>query len=413
MIESRKVLSKMMITNTNDLTPQTLSYSKNTIHFSKKHNTFYISKNRKINENTNLQDTQLIDIENNHIILENQERDSKLIDKENNQFILENQERDSQLIKKENNQIILENQEREKINDKTEEESKTIEKKEVSKEKEIVICLGVDGSEHSDIAFDIVIDDLMVYPNQKLFIINIYNIALDKNFNFRNKRDTIDFLYSTKILKKSLNKIFFIKENINQNSIVPFQQIHNFALKNNASFLISGYNSLRGQYGDDKERKKALNYILLNSRIPMILIKESSLRKYKKNNSLKWLFIFDRAYFNCYSIFQKFLPFINTEIDNVHALTLLPIWVSKDDNIKKSFMSDITKLGINHHDYECINYKKSASEQVIEKVNFGNLHYDYVVIYSNYEKFKIEGDQSDILKIIMDCSSNICILNGA
>lgn len=273
-----------------------------------------------------------------------------------------------------------------------------------------VFCLSVDGSVHSETAFDIVTEDFLRKENDKLLIVHIFNSSMDEYYNFRNKKDTIVENYSTKILKFDKSKVLFLKED-RISKIHALEQVNRISANHKCSYLISGYYGIKGPKGDNKELSKGVDYLLSFSRNPTIIIKENTLRKTKPNGQIKWLFVFDRAYMNCYSILNKFLPLINNEKDYIFGFTMLPTWINFDD-VKKNFMLDMELCRFKNFDYEQIEYKKNPSEFVKEKVNFGETHFDYLVFYNNPEKHRSDGQHSDIVNIVTKCASNICFVNG-
>jgi len=273
-----------------------------------------------------------------------------------------------------------------------------------------IFCLSVDGSIHSEQAFEIVTDDFLKKETDKMLIIHIFNSSMDEYYNFRNKKDTIIEKYNTRLLKIDKSKTLFLKED-RISKVHALEQVNRIASNHKCSFLISGYYGIKGPKGDNKELSKGVDYLLSFSRSPTILIKENTLRKNKPNGQIKWLFVFDRAYMNCYSILNRFLPLINNERDFVFGYTLLPNWINFDD-IKKNFIMDMELCRINNYDYEAAEYLKAPSELVKEKVNFGDLHFDYLVFYNNPERHRNDGKSSDTVNLITKCASNICFING-
>ena len=274
---------------------------------------------------------------------------------------------------------------------------------------EINFCISVDGSQHSEQAFEIVTEDLMK-KHDKLIIIHIYNTQMDERYNYANKKETVIENYSSKLLRYEKSNVSFFHED-RVSKIHPLEQVNRICTNNKATYLICGYYGIKGPRGDNKELSKGLDYLLNYSTIPTIFIKEKTLRINKPDKQFKWLFVFDREYTYCYSILTKFLPLVDKEKDKVSGLTLIPSWVN-NDTIKKDFMDDMEKYKIKNFEYDQKEYFKNPSNMVNTRVNFGNELYDFVVFYNCPEKHKDEGISIDVLNILTKCCSNICYVNG-
>lgn len=277
------------------------------------------------------------------------------------------------------------------------------------KGEDMLFCVCVDGAQHSEFAFEITIQDL-IKNNDKLFAVHIFNSKMDEYFNFRNKKDTIIEKYNTAVLRIDKSRVLFLKED-RTSKIHPMEQVHRISVNHKCNYLVCGYWGMRLQKGDNKELAKGIDYLLNYAKTPTIIIKENKLRKNRPNGKLKWLFVFDRAYINCYNIFEKFLPLINTEKDLVFGYTMLPPWVNFDD-VNRNFNLDMENYKINNYDYEVVEYKKNPSELVKEKVNFGDIQFDFMVFYNNPEKHKSAGKDSDCVNFITKCYANLCFING-
>jgi len=274
-------------------------------------------------------------------------------------------------------------------------------------------CLSVDGSLNSDDAFEIVTDDFMklYIKSHKLVVLNIYNSQLNHTYNYRNKKETIFEYIAENLIKIDPTRALFLQENQEGYFKHPIAQVNDFAIKKKCSFLVSSYNGLKGPKGDNKELIKGMDYLLENSKIPTILIKEKSLRAFKPNSQLKWLFVFDRFYFNCHFILSKFMELVSSGSDYVYGLTLLPTWVKFDD-IKKKFEDEMINNKIKNYKYETIDYINNPSLIIVDKINEDQIPFDYVVIYSNPDKYKTEKQNGDIAKIITKSTCNVCFING-
>lgn len=287
------------------------------------------------------------------------------------------------------------------------------------KENGLLFSLSVDGSEHTKFAFDILINEFI--QGNKLELVYIYNSKQDSEYNYRNRKETVTSLYETLILTKfTPERALFIPQDYNRNYDHPVEQVNRVSHKNKSKFLFLGYNGLKGPRCDNKELAKGVDYLLRESRMPTVLIKEGNLRgqnrpRFEKDfKGYKWLFVFDRSNSDCHYIINIFSSLLDIDKDYVHGLTLLPSYMSYDD-VRKNFFSQLTSYGFkeNQLGYHKEEYTRNPSKFVTTFVNDGEEHhFDFVVFYNNPEKHKVEKENSEAAKVIKQCSANICFVNG-
>lgn len=280
------------------------------------------------------------------------------------------------------------------------------------------LCLAVDGSEHSDYAFHLVVKEFLDHFD-KLILLYVYDSTLNEIVNYRNRRDTIIDKYTT-LLTTSLISTQYTFLDIDKNcdkfsNLHPLEIVNRMGHKNSADFLFCGYNGMKGPRGDNKELSKGIDSLLNYGRNPTVIIKENNLRicKDRKEKGYRWLFVFDRSSSECYKILQAFLPLINNELDKIHGLTLLPNFVNFDD-IKKNFYNQTALYGIRPDfiSYEVEQYQKQPANIVTDKINFDETErFDFVVFYNNPDRYKTDKSY-DVANIILKSSCNICFLNG-
>jgi len=174
---------------------------------------------------------------------------------------------------------------------------------------------------------------------------------------------------------------------------------------------------LRGPFGDNKQLFKGLDFLLKESRLPTVLVKEMNLRKIRKANtgkSYKWLFVFDRAHSSCHQILRAFMQLLDKNLDSIDCLTLLPSFICYDD-VRNYIYKEIESEGMNPENikYEVQEYQHSPSKIVNEKINFGETIYDYLVFYNNPEKYRnSQKSADDVLNMVKFATCNICFING-
>lgn len=283
-----------------------------------------------------------------------------------------------------------------------------------------IFNLMINGSNDSDYVYDLAVKRFSNLSNSPKFIFSYIspNNEEDKTNNYRNKKDIVINEIANKMKNLDVDRFFFFNEEKNyKNGIHPIQQIESLSEKHNVAYMICGFNALKGAKGDNKELDKALSLMLKRSKVPFIIMKESVfLNPDSTIDGFKWLFIFDKVNPKCFNTFKKFSPLIDFTRDTVCALTLLPANNPQDD-IETLFMKEVQNRGCNKFQYEHQKYDGETHVLIKNKVHFGNIVYNFVVIYNN----TTPGDLNQLLieklvvsntAVINNVSSNICLLNG-
>lgn len=277
---------------------------------------------------------------------------------------------------------------------------------------ETIITLQIDGSKHSQFAFDVASTEFI--KDRVLHCVHIYNSVHDGDYNWQYQKDYVIDKYRTNILtalsptqgKLSIQDTDgFMQHHIDQ--------IHRIALINKASFLFTGYFSLRTQTLLPKHLNRGVDFLLSESKIPVIIFKEGMIRG-KKNKGFKWLIVMDRSSSDCFKILDVFLPLIDLERDFIYGLTLIPPYVTFDD-IKKQFNDKMKELDLkpDQYLYQTEEYAKKPSEIVKQIVNYNTEHYfNFVVFYNNPDKYKVDKEKSETSVYVHKLSSNICFSNN-
>ncbi|MFM7852898.1 MAG: hypothetical protein ACKO96_13510, partial [Flammeovirgaceae bacterium] len=173
---------------------------------------------------------------------------------------------------------------------------------------------------------------------------------MDEFYNYQNKKDTVISTYKDKIISLESQALFHFEDKSIENHAL--EQIMRIGTQYKADFLIVGLFGIKGPRSDKMELTKGVNYLLGNSKMPVILIQENVMRLYKEKKSLKWLFVFDRQYTYCKKIMNTFFPLVNKD-DLVYGLTLLPQTIHFDD-IEKEFNEEVESLEFTNIKYEKI-----------------------------------------------------------
>ncbi len=276
---------------------------------------------------------------------------------------------------------------------------------------EILFCVSVDGSIHSDFSFDLVTENYM-FPYTKLLCIHVFNSKIDSILNYSNKKTTILEKYANKIEKFKKQSHFVTEDRMSKTHAL--EQAARLAESYLANYLVCGWQGMKGPRGDNKEQIIGHEYLLSSSKTPVMIVREETLRSKKEGEKLKWLVVLDKQFTYTNRCFTTFTPLIDPEKDIVHGLGFYPYSTIGTDTLEEQFLGTVKKFGIKNFEYEALSYggKKLLFNYVIEKLNFGNVNYDFVLIYNNSGKFKSEPEQNDASNIIKGTTTNVCFVNN-
>ena len=282
---------------------------------------------------------------------------------------------------------------------------------------EHIFCLVVDGYEISKESYEIVLNEFLPkIENSVLICPYIYNSIHDEEYNWRHQKQyVIDYFKTRLTTSLSDEKGYLIIQDRNNNYYHEIEQIYKISQKNNCEYFFVGYNSLKGPTLKPRFIPKGLDYLLSESKIPTIIMKDKLLRG-KKNRGYKWLLVMDRSSSDCFKVFDYFFPFMDIEKDFVYGLTLIPPYVNFDD-IKRQFYEKMKEVGFDEEEqcgYESQNYNTKYATFVREFVNHSTIHYfDFVLFYNNPDKYRIQRTESESLKLLEYINANIGFVNGA
>lgn len=287
---------------------------------------------------------------------------------------------------------------------------------------DIIFCQIVDGIK-PDISFEALVFRFCdENKNNKTLFVYIYpddleDLTNDKQF----KKENIFSNYSDNYRRLDEDRFFFLSEekDMKSNENKFFKQSLGLIKDIKISYLFASFEGLAGPKKNQKEFESNIKYLLKYVDIPTILFKESIFlnieAKEKEKSKFNWLFIFDMNDSRCYSILGKFIGLIDQINDSVSAITFLPPTLKKDD-IELNFLNEMKLRKVKNYSYQMINIKEPF-KYVIDLVNNGEIHYNFVVIYNKIKlcmnsSIKSEKNTNNNINIIKECLSNICIYSG-
>jgi len=279
----------------------------------------------------------------------------------------------------------------------------------------------ITGSKDTEYALELAAKRISIISNDLKFIL-IYitpTPAEDKIYNYRNKKDVIINNYENTMINLNQDSFYFYTEERNSKGFShAIQQVEVLCEKYSSRFLLTGFQALKGPRSDNQLMDKGLKIMLSSNFRPFIIIKESLAEKLEENKQgLNWLFIFDKVNIRCYNSFKKFSELVDFSKDKVSAYTLLPNNEVSVDDIEKVFNKEFEKNQEARLEYEIQRYDNDSYTLVNKKINFGQIRYDFVVLYNNisysdYNRKQIEKQMLNNIQIILGASSNFCVLNG-
>ena len=279
------------------------------------------------------------------------------------------------------------------------------------------LCLAVDGSQTSKDAFEIILTEFFPRIHDSVLICpHIYNNTQDENFNWRFQKQYVIDYYKTRLITSIADRQgYLIIQDRDAYKVHEIEQAYKIAEVNNTKYFFCGYDGLREQGLKPSRIDVGLEYLLGESKIPIMIMKDKHKRGVK-NQGYKWLLLMDRSNSDCLKVLDLFLPLIDREKDRIYGLTLMPPYVAFDD-IKAPFYEKMKELNFfegEQFEYSFREYKSNPIPILTEFVNHNPEHYfDFVIFLNNPAKFKMQKKECHTFKYIKLLFANICFCNFA
>ena len=282
---------------------------------------------------------------------------------------------------------------------------------------ENIFCLAVDGSQTSKDAFEIILNEFLPRIHDSVLICpHIYNNTQDENFNWRFQKQYVIDYYKTRLITSIADRQgYLIIQDRDAYKVHEIEQAYKIAEVNDTKYFLCGYDGLREQGLKPSRIDVGLEYLLGESKIPVIIMKDKNKRGVK-NQGYKWLLIMDRSNSDCFKVLDLFLPLFDKDKDRIYGLTLMPPFVAFDD-IKAPFYEKMKELNFfegEQFEYSFREYKSNPLPILTEFVNHNPEHYfDFVIFLNNPAKFKMQKKECHTFKYIKLLFANICFCNYA
>ena len=287
----------------------------------------------------------------------------------------------------------------------------------ISKE-ENILCLSIDGSQTSKDAFEIILTEFLPFIHNSVLICpHIYNGDQDEKFNWRFQKANVLEYYKTRLTTSLADyQGYLIIQDRDENKRHEIEQSYKIAEMNECKYFFCGYEGLREQALKKARIDVGIEYLLGESKIPVIIMKDNKKRG-NKNKGYQWLLIMDKSNGDCYRVLDLFLPLIDRENDKIFGLTLMPHFVQNDDDVKKHFYDKMKELNFKEKiqfEYAAKQYTSDPVKILIEFVNHNaEQFFDFVLFLNNPMKFKAQKQDCDTFKYVKLLYANIGFCNYA
>lgn len=273
--------------------------------------------------------------------------------------------------------------------------------------------VGIDGSEGSHNAFELVVQDLMKPGIDKLFLVHVFNSKKDKDLGLQYQSKTIFHRYSEEVksyFKEDDYEIIFEDRKENEN---VFEQINDIAEKNNGSLLVVGFRGYKGTKNRPDELSKSITYLVHKPRIPVLVVKERTARKLRIDGTFKWLLCLESAESKSFKALQSMCRFVDIDNDHVHGLTVDIKSTNENfddkNEVKLSFEEQMKNYEVRNFDFSVIHREDSKDNihQLIIKWIRNHLNeethwIDFIVLGYNPQKYifdkAVDNTTVDVLK---------------
>lgn len=286
-------------------------------------------------------------------------------------------------------------------------------------DKEVILCIAADGSEHSEFCLRLVTEEFIPQINTKENIeagkiakylaAFIYFSTKDKEFNYKNAKDNVISNYSEMLGYHRKNGVFYTEDRWSKKHAIHQICIH--AALNKSNMLFVGFVGIKGPKGENNELIKGIDYLLGYCTTPVMIIKENVKRSKTKTGGFNWLIVLEKNHVNRIKLLEMFSVLIDKEKDTVYGYGLYEGFVPSMDTVKSEFEKYCEVFGIKKIAYDACYYKNGVADVISERVNFGKERFDFVCFYNNVSKHLSNPNDNDYSNLVKKCSSNIGFIN--
>lgn len=293
-------------------------------------------------------------------------------------------------------------------------------KQKVSSKETASICnvfvVGVDGSEGSHNAVDLVCKDFHRRGLDKTIIVHISNTKKEHEKGIQYHSKTIYNHYSEYLqshLQPSDYEIIF--EERKEGSENVFEQINEIATGKDATLLVLGFRGYKGSKNRPDELSKSVTYLVHKPKIPVLVIKEKVSREFKVGGQFKWLICVESEESKSFKALKSMLRYVDAENDIIHAFTVDKKEIDTASHPIKIVFDDLmVKNDIKNYEFSSVvqeedtDIKSTIMRWIEVHLQQENHYVDFVVLGYNPSKYTFQKDVANTtVDMLKEVNSNI------
>jgi len=275
-----------------------------------------------------------------------------------------------------------------------------------------IYCVAVDGSESSEHAFNLVLNELYK-KGDRIYVVHITTNKKSTELPYDYQPETIRSKYDTKLsghlIRSQYDVILTERHSNNDHALV---QVNEIAIAKKCTLLVIGFHGHKLS-NTRSELTKGISYIINNIKLPSIVVKENSSRKKKENNGFTWMSAIEDNSSKSFKAFQYSLNYVDSSKDRVvgvHVKVHDDEWAS---DVKNSFDSICDNKQLSNFVFCAVEKPKGKNvENVLtDLVNFNEKEsFDFLILGHNSNKsgnFNPKSKAFPVGEVIKNSQANI------
>jgi hypothetical protein len=269
-------------------------------------------------------------------------------------------------------------------------------------------CIAIDGSQFSDWAFDLVLEEFY-QKGDKVTVVHITNSAKSSEIPFAFQPQTIISKYDAKLTGRLASCDFsIIKKEKDPKSVHALLDVNQIAVANNCSVLVLGF---YGHKAVKNELTKGLSYVINNIRLPVIVVKENNKRKNKNSGVFTWMASIEEPNTRSVKAFQFALNYIDVTKDKVIGTHIKFYSDDIANDVKEYFEKACQGSNVTDYSFAILDRDRNSDigGQLSNFVNYNDIDsIDFCVLGHNSAKYaKDKVSVSPLTTFIKTAKSNI------